>query len=57
MSEAQTLLPAASFMRIHRSYIICKKNITKIERNSVWIQQTELPVGASYASDVAKIST
>src|SRR5207247_2453242 len=55
MSEAEALLPAASFMRIHRSYIVSKKHITKIEKNNVWIQQTELPVGASYANEVAKI--
>jgi DNA-binding LytR/AlgR family response regulator len=56
MSEAEALLPAASFMRIHRSYIVSKKHITKIEKNSVWIQQTELPVGASYMNDIAKIT-
>jgi DNA-binding LytR/AlgR family response regulator len=44
-------------MRVHRSYIVSKKHITKIEKNSVWIQQTELPVGASYANEIAKIST
>lgn len=55
MSEAEALLPAAHFIRIHRSYIVAKKYITKLEKNSVWIQQTELPVGASYAHEVAKI--
>ena len=55
MSEAEALLPAASFIRIHRSYIISKKHITKIEKNSVWIQQAELPLGASYANEVLKM--
>lgn len=55
MSEAEALLPVASFIRIHRSYIVSKKHITKIEKNSVWIQQTELPVGASYVNEVTKI--
>ena len=55
MNEAEALLPAASFIRIHRSYIVSKKHITKVERNSVWIQQTELPVGASYINEVAKM--
>ena len=55
MSEAEALLPAASFIRIHRSFIVSKKHITKVERNSVWIQQTELPVGASYTNEVAKM--
>ncbi len=55
MAEAEALLPAAKFIRIHRSYIISKKHLTKIEKNMVWIQQTELPVGASYANEVAKM--
>ncbi len=55
MSEAEVLLSASSFIRIHRSYIVSKKHITKIEKNSVWIKQTELPVGASYINEVAKM--
>jgi len=55
MAEAEVLLPATSFIRIHRSYIISKKQVTKIEKNTLWIRETELPVGASYAGDVAKM--
>jgi len=55
MSEAEALLPAASFIRIHRSYIVAKKHIHKIERNSVWISQTELPVGASYLNEIQRL--
>jgi DNA-binding LytR/AlgR family response regulator len=55
MTEAEALLPAGSFMRIHRSYIISKKHISKIEKNSIWVQQTELPVGASYSEEIAKL--
>ena len=54
MSETEALLPAASFIRVHRSFIIAKKYITKMERSSVWIQQTELPVGASYTNELLK---
>jgi len=57
MSEAETILPAASFIRIHRSYIVSKKHVSKIEKSSVWIQRTELPVGASYANEIAKMLT
>jgi DNA-binding LytR/AlgR family response regulator len=57
MTETEALLPAGNFMRIHRSYIISKKHISKIEKNAIWIQQTELPVGASYSSEVAKLIT
>lgn len=56
MSEAETLLPVASFIRVHRSYIVSKKYITKIEKNSVWISQIELPVGASYLNEIQKLT-
>jgi len=56
MSETEELLRASSFIRIHRSYIVSKNQISKIEKNSVWIKQTELPVGAAYLKDVQKIA-
>lgn len=55
MSETEALLPAASFIRIHRSYIVAKRHVTKIEKNNIWIQQTQLPVGASYINEVQDI--
>lgn len=57
MSETEARLPASAFVRIHRSYIAAKKYITKIDRNSVWIDKAELPIGASYADEVAKITS
>lgn len=56
MAEAEELLPQAVFIRIHRSYIVSKKQITKIEKNSVWIRQIELPIGAAYVKDILKIA-
>jgi DNA-binding LytR/AlgR family response regulator len=55
MSEAEELLPAADFVRIHRSYIVSKKQITKIEKNSVWIKQIDLPIGTAYIHEIEKI--
>lgn len=54
MAETEALLPALDFMRIHRSYIVAKRYISKIERNSIWINETELPVGASYINEIEK---
>lgn len=56
MNETETLLPSKDFIRIHRSYIAAKKYITKIEKNSIWIKNMELPVGANYLHEVAKIT-
>lgn len=56
MSEAEALVPAADFIRIHRSYIAAKRHISRIEKSSIWIQQHELPVGPSYLSEIEKIT-
>jgi DNA-binding LytR/AlgR family response regulator len=50
MAETEALLPSLIFMRIHSSYLVSKKHITKIEKACVWINQTELPVGTAYAA-------
>ncbi|HVX26945.1 MAG TPA: LytTR family DNA-binding domain-containing protein [Parafilimonas sp.] len=55
MSEAETLLPASLFVRIHRSYIVAKKHITKVEKTQVWMGKTALPVGANYVNEVMGI--
>jgi len=55
MSEAEALLPAAAFVRIHRSYIVAKKYISKIERNSIWIGPIELPVGTNYTYEIQRL--
>ncbi|MDN3657478.1 LytTR family DNA-binding domain-containing protein [Ferruginibacter paludis] len=55
MSETEALLPAPDFIRVHRSYIVSKKHIHKMDRKSIWIKQTELPIGAAYISAIEKI--
>jgi DNA-binding LytR/AlgR family response regulator len=55
MSEAETLLPARDFVRIHRSYIVAKRHVSKIEKRSVWIKQWELPMGAGYTQETDKL--
>lgn len=55
MSEAEELLPVASFVRIHRSFLVSKKQITKIEKSSVWVKQVCIPVGAGYADKVVNM--
>jgi DNA-binding LytR/AlgR family response regulator len=55
MNEVEELLPAAAFIRIHRSYIVAKAKVSRIEKGMVWIKEKELPVGAGYAPEVGKI--
>jgi DNA-binding LytR/AlgR family response regulator len=56
MAEAETLLPVSSFMRIHRSYIVAVRKIVKIDRNSVWVDKTEVPIGRGYANNIDKLT-
>jgi len=55
MTEVESLLPAPYFIRVHRSYIVARKHIQKMDRKSIWIQKTELPIGAAYISAIEKI--
>jgi DNA-binding LytR/AlgR family response regulator len=55
MSEAEALLPATDFVRVHRSYIVSKKHIQKADKKNIWIRQTEIPIGAAYIPEIEKI--
>jgi DNA-binding LytR/AlgR family response regulator len=41
-------LPGDKFIRIHKSYIVALSGITAVRKNSVFIQDLELPVGETY---------
>ena len=56
MNQVMELLPVSGFVRIHRSYIVSKKAIEKVEKNLVWIKQVSLPVGAIYSEEIEKIT-
>ncbi len=55
MSETEALLPAIDFIRVHRSYIVSKRHIQKADKKNIWIQQTEIPIGTAYATEIEKI--
>lgn len=48
INEAIDLLPKNQFERIHRSYIVAKNKVSKFNKQSVFINELELPVGANY---------
>ncbi|TPE42458.1 LytR/AlgR family response regulator transcription factor [Pontibacter mangrovi] len=48
ISEATDSLPADKFVRVHRSYIVAKDKVEKIERHQLTIRGNEVPVGSSY---------
>ncbi|WP_211234411.1 LytR/AlgR family response regulator transcription factor [Algoriphagus terrigena] len=54
MSEAEVLLSAQGFLRIHRSYIVAKNRILKFDKKSLWIRNTELPIGPLFLPEIEK---
>lgn len=56
LSEAEELLPAGRFIRIHRSFIVAGNYIDKIERAQVWIGKQSVPVGPGYISELDQIT-
>jgi DNA-binding LytR/AlgR family response regulator len=42
-------IPAAKFIRIHRSYVVAKEQIRYIHNRKIKLHNIELPVGANYA--------
>jgi DNA-binding LytR/AlgR family response regulator len=56
MNEVEELLPAGSFVRIHRSYLVARSKVSRIEKGSVWIKDRELPIGAGYAHEIDRIT-
>ena len=55
MSEVVALLPAAHFVRIHRSFIAAKRHITRVDKSNVWIKETELPIGLGFIHEIEKL--
>jgi DNA-binding LytR/AlgR family response regulator len=49
-------LPAAKFIRIHKSSIVAISSITAIRKNSVFMQDFELPVGETYRDAVQQLT-
>jgi DNA-binding LytR/AlgR family response regulator len=48
MKYLQELLPAGTFIRVHRSWLVNKASITAIDRMQLEIDQEKIPIGAKY---------
>ncbi|RYY55039.1 MAG: response regulator transcription factor [Chitinophagaceae bacterium] len=48
MKSLEDLLPASNFIRIHKSYLVSKKAITAVKKNSLFLGTLELPVSDTY---------
>ena len=58
ISELETMLPAKLFLRVHRSYIVAKKKIDLVEKESLSIKQDAtykyIPIGEQYRKVLLK---
>lgn len=52
MKTMEEQLPAAMFLRIHKSYIVSKEYITSLKKSSMFIETIELPVGDTYKESI-----
>ena len=56
MKQLEETLPADKFIRVHKSFIIAKDQVTAIRKNSLFIGTMEVPVGENYRETIAQIT-
>jgi len=56
LKSIEEKLPAANFLRIHKSYIVAVQKVTSIKRDFVCINQIEIPVSESYKDSISRIT-
>ena len=56
MKTIEEELPDNKFLRIHKSYIVSKDHITAVRKNSIFIDETELPVGENFRESVLNLT-
>ncbi|MEI6682786.1 MAG: LytTR family DNA-binding domain-containing protein [Bacteroidota bacterium] len=55
LKNIEALLPAASFPRIHKSFIIALSRIDLIEGNHVKIRERQIPIGTNFKNEFEKL--
>jgi two-component system, LytTR family, response regulator len=56
MKTLEESLPTERFIRIHKSYIISTTQVTAVRKNTLFIGNTELPVGENYRDTITLIT-
>jgi len=52
MSDIFELVPAAGFVRVHKSYVVAIRHITMIEMHQLTINGEKIPIGVTYRESV-----
>ena len=56
MKAIEEQLPSAMFVRVQKSFIVSKNYITSVRKNSVFINDIEIPVGDNYKDAIVAIT-
>lgn len=54
LSETEKLLPSY-FFRTHRSFLVNKNHVEKVERHRLWVKKFPLPISSSFLEQVKEI--
>jgi len=54
MSALEEMLPEASFIRIHRSFIVALDKVRAYTASHIQVHNTELPIGRLYSHQIAR---
>lgn len=52
MGDIFDLVPAADFVRVHKSYVVAIRHITMIEVHQLTIGQAKIPIGSTYRENL-----
>lgn len=55
LSDVLQLLPTEEFIQVHKSYLVAKKHIDKIEGNRITIDKHIIPIGKLYKMNVNEL--
>jgi DNA-binding LytR/AlgR family response regulator len=56
MKAMEEQLPSSTFVRVQKSFIVSKDYITSIRKNSVFINDVEIPVGDNYKDAILSLT-
>jgi DNA-binding LytR/AlgR family response regulator len=48
MGDVFDLVPAADFIRVHKSYVVAARHITMIEVHQITVNNEKIPIGSTY---------